>query len=511
MSALLARSELSKTSGVLQPSLPQQTDTCSMVSTTLASGGDSRIWPDPSSGRNHYGTRTTPAPDEISFASTTASNVSPEGFAAAEMALGQLCGWKGLTKAPSTWFDEIRARLRGALGIPGAEVVLAASGTDAEIITLCLAAGLSRRPLTNIFIAPDETGAGIPLAASGRHYADQTAMAVAVPRGALMAGFGDGQVEARAVVIRNDDGSAKSASDINIAAAIAIEQELRRGRNVLLHVLDTSKVGVSAVTRDAALALMQAAPGRVRIVVDACQLRCSFSQIKEDLGNGFMVMVTGSKLAGGPAFCGAVLLPPAVANEVSALPALPAGLADYSAVLDWPATLQACLGFKFKSHANIGLGLRWVAGLDAIEAVAAVNIGDQSLIIDHFAREVHARASQAKNLRPFCDEEGRLHQRSIVSLTVHEECGALASLGEAQRLTRAMRCADESPICHLGQPVKVGSRTVVRLAPSARDIVQVAARLYAGLDMRNAFQPISADLDHLFGKWIRISQAGQGP
>ncbi len=57
------------------------------TSLLLAAGGDRRIWPDPVTGRNRYGTRTTPATEEITFSSTTASNVSIEGFAAADRAL----------------------------------------------------------------------------------------------------------------------------------------------------------------------------------------------------------------------------------------------------------------------------------------------------------------------------------------------------------------------------------------------------------------------------------------
>ncbi len=102
-------------------------------------------------------------------------------------------------------------------------------------------------------------------------------------------------------------------------AAVMVEQELRRGRDVLLHVLDASKTGLMAVTRQTARSLAAAAPGRVRVVIDACQLRSPLAQLQRDLADGFMVTVTGSKFAGGPPFSGALLLPAAIAEEVAAL------------------------------------------------------------------------------------------------------------------------------------------------------------------------------------------------
>src|SRR5258708_2302574 len=56
----------------------------------LASGGDERIWPDPVSGRNRYGTTIRPAPDEIWFSSSTASTITERGYRAAHADLTAL-------------------------------------------------------------------------------------------------------------------------------------------------------------------------------------------------------------------------------------------------------------------------------------------------------------------------------------------------------------------------------------------------------------------------------------
>jgi hypothetical protein len=476
------------------------------VSLILAGGGDMRIWPDPVTGRNRYGTLTKPAPDEISFSSTTASNISPEGFAAAGRALGRLFGAASEpTVGPDQWFDEIRDTIVALLGLSGAEAILAASGTDAEVLTLGLAAGLAAGPITNIFIAPDETGNGVPLAAAGRHFSNLTALGETVTAGSPIEGFFPDRIDVRTIAIRDEAGRPRDPAAMDREAAVMVEQELRRGRDVLLHVLDASKTGLMAVTRQTARGLAAAAPGRVRVVIDACQLRSPLAQLQRDLADGFMVTVTGSKFAGGPPFSGALLLPAAIAEEVAARGSFAAGLSDYSAALDWPAALRYRLGFSFKSEANIGLGLRWIAALDGIASLASVNEPQQGLIIDHFARLVRERAAGVKTLALHPDDADEyLASRSIVPLTVLSGDGAFAPLSEAQRVQLALRDHVDGPICHIGQAVRVGPRNVLRVGASARDVSGVAARMANGQSLEEAFQPIEADLDAIFAKWSRI-------
>ena len=83
----------------------------------LASGGDERIWPDPLTGRNRYGTSVVPAPHEIWFSSSTASTTSLAGYRAAAEALAALMGSPSLPV--HDWFDAIRARILRSFGIAG--------------------------------------------------------------------------------------------------------------------------------------------------------------------------------------------------------------------------------------------------------------------------------------------------------------------------------------------------------------------------------------------------------
>lgn len=476
------------------------------VALILASGGDTRIWPDPISGRNRYGTKTSPAPEEIGFASTTASNITTEGFEAASQSLQRLFGADGVQSVSlDLWFNEIRTGISEALA-PGSEIVLAASGTDAELLTLGLVTALSSRPLTNVFIAPDETGKGIPLAASGRHFSGTTALAQTVAEGQPIEGFAPERIDVRTIAIRDDSGRPRNSEQIDRDVAAVVEQELRRGRDILLHVLDTSKTGLTGPSRETARALAGVAPGRVRVVIDACQLRCPLSQLRRDLADGFMVTITGSKFVGGPAFAGALLLPRAIVIKMPSKVVLPGGLANYTAALDWPACLRDKLEHSFKSEGNIGLGLRWIAALDNLKRYAAVAETRHRQIIDHFADHVRSRISAIPGFVIHPDDDECAPSRSIISVTPLGANNNYAPSNDADRIRLMLLDPALGPVCHVGQPVRIGPRTVLRISASARDVADIAARMQAGQSLDTAFAPVGTNLDVLFAKWEKLAR-----
>ena len=482
------------------------------VSVLLGTGGDRRIWPDAITRRNRYGTRLTPADDEISFSSTTASNVSREGFLAAGVELGRLIDMASPSPVASDhWFAGIRDRIARSLGCAGAHVILAASGTDAELLALCMIAGISRRPLTNVLVAPDETGNGVPRAAAGRHYSDLTALGGAVETGAPLAGLSPDRIDVRTIAIRNETGEPRHQLDIDADVIAAVEMELRRGRDVLVHVLDTSKTGLPAVTREAARHVAALAPGRVRVVVDACQFRGSISRLRQDLADGFVVALTGSKFIAGPPFSGALLIPSDLADDFSARADIPAGLADYSAAQDWPAAFRQRMNFAFKSDLNLGLGLRWVAALANLDGYAGIDESRHGLVKEQFVRLARSRIDAASGISLHQDDDGdHLGSRAMVPLTVMNGTGSFASFEECQTIQVLMRGLNGGPICHVGQAVRLGSRSVLRVAASAADVVEVSARMAAGQSLHQAFRPIEARLDIFFHKLSAVLHQFRG-
>src|SRR5258708_24901181 len=152
----------------------------------LTSGGDERIAIDPATGRNRYGAPPGKACDEIWCSSSTASAISPRGYEAALEALRSLAGVNKEWPV-SGWFDRIRDRLGALFGIPQSEIILSSSGTELELIALILSQNILQRPLTNVVIAPTETGRGVTLAAAGRYFLKTNPFAAEVKCGGPVA------------------------------------------------------------------------------------------------------------------------------------------------------------------------------------------------------------------------------------------------------------------------------------------------------------------------------------
>jgi hypothetical protein len=478
------------------------------VSLMLATGGDRRIFPDPISGRNRYGTLVTPAENEVSFASTTASNISADSFRAAGDALARLIASDNSSQVdPGRWSDEIRTRIGTHLGLSQTEIVLAASGTDIELIALGLIAGRSGRPITNIVIAPDETGSGVPRAAAGFHYADLTALGNEVVAGAPIEGMQVSRIETCFVAIRDAAGRARLPQEIDGEVADIIERDLKRGRDLIVHLLDTSKTGLSGLTREAARHVAGLAPDRVQVIVDACQFRCSFATIRQDLADGFMVAVTGSKFLAGPPFAGALLIPAALGRDL-ATGELPLGLGAYSAAQDWPAPMRDAMGFPFGQEINIGLGLRWAAALEHLGGLNAIDEIEQQALKRAIFGRMRSRVEHVAGVFLHPEDEGDHLSRSVIlPFSIRNRSGAPTSFEQAQAIQLALRETRLGPVCHVGQAVRLGERAVLRLSISAPDVISVARLMAAGHDLDRALQPLDARLDIVFDKLARALQS----
>jgi hypothetical protein len=456
----------------------------------IASGGDDRIWLDSVTRRNRYGVPAAPAPDELWFSSSTASAVSARGWTAAHEALERLTTPGRHTIA--AFFDALRLRLLALYGAPGAEAVLAASGTEAELVTLSLALGLAGRPQTNIVIAPPETGSGVPAAAAGAHFLDRASLGGAVVKAKRLAGWEDAEVALETIEIRAACGALRAQADVDLEAALKVERAVAAGAFALLHVLDASKTGRSGVSRAAAAQILARYPDQALVVVDACQLRCAAGDVRRDLEQGFAVMLTGSKFAGGPAFCGALLLPAALAERLAHARPAGAALAPYSAALDWPAALRRPFAAQLAHPANLGLGLRWSAALAEIEAYEAIPAAWRAAMLDDFDRTVRARVDADPGLA--------LADRSARSATVSAAPGLIAIFHADRSDPRTVyealtRGEGGRRPCHLGQPVAVGAMLALRICASMPMITDAAER---------GFAAVEADLDEAFESWARL-------
>ncbi|QXX75714.1 hypothetical protein [Methylovirgula sp. HY1] len=473
------------------------------VDLALFSGGDERVFLNPVTGRTKYGTPHGCAEDEAWFSSSTGTAISARGYAAA------VAAWQKFFAGSQTLeegFDEIRQKLTQIFGIEGTQAVLAGSGTEAVLISLALARMVCRASVTAIIVGCAETGRGVSAAAAGLHFVRQAAFAAVIP-GDRLAGFETMDINVDTVAIRDRGGALRPPGEVDAELAQKAETARRAGRDVIIHRLEASKTGHSAPSLAVLDQLCKAAPGQILVLADACQLRCSAAHVQSLLQRGYLVSLTGSKFAGGPPFAGALLVPPAVMQRLRPMP-LPAGLAAYSAQLDWPPMLRPMLSPGLLPLANIGLALRWQAALAEIERFFLCPADLRRSIFAHFRQEVAQRvaATSCLDLLPPPPESAESWGHSILCIAMRHTDGRCLDMAEAAVVQRRLREGLDAGMgaakrFHLGQPVAVGGAAALRVCASAALVNRVADAVAAGLSFVAALAPVSEDLADLFTAW----------
>jgi hypothetical protein len=462
----------------------------------LISGGDARLALDPADGLNPSGCQPFPRPDEISLSSSTASTISPGGYAEAQAAFARLAAAQArgdVAMAFARMADDVRDAIRARLDLPDAEVVLSPSGTDGTLQALFLARGLLGRAVTSIVVGADESGSGVPAAAGGRHFAATTSSGRAVAKGAPIAGLACAVVT---IAARDAQGQARPLAEIDAEVAAAAAGALHAGNAVVLHAMDYSKLGSRGPSLACLREIRATDPGSVQVVVDACQARLGRAQLRWYLDQGFLVLVTGSKFFAGPPLSGALLVPESLWAAAARIGEVPAGLADYAARDDWPSRFGR-IRDGLPVRQNVGQLLRWIAALAEMRAYFAVPALFRQVALAEFAAAVTRQLADYPEcvLLPdaaplFGDgefERDEFAARTIFGFTV-THAGRPLSLGKARALHRALNLdvgtlglgpapAGTSALCHIGQPVAIadgagGSTGALRISADARLVSQ---------------------------------------
>jgi hypothetical protein len=511
-----------ETMGVF-PAIPTDSDSLSApLESLLACGGDARLDIDPVSGLNRYSCRSWPNPEALAFASSTASNISERGFAAATAILRQVRAWTATTDlatACNRQAERLRAELRKTLHLEqaGVEIVFSPSGTDSEVHAFFVAQAMLGGPLVNVIAAADETGSGVPEAASGRHFSNCTAQGATVLKGERIPGFAKDNTEDTtniSIPLHANNGELRSNAAIDRAVAAAVAEAVASGRRVVLHAMDSSKFGRRCPTAEC-LSQIQENWGRsVQVLVDACQVRLSRPRLGHYLRQGCMVLITGSKYFAGPPFSGALLVPAAVSAVMERMNSIPDGLRWYANASDWPVRWRGVRA-KLQLAPNIGQLLRWCAAVEEMRAYFDVPIADRRLALRRFASTVEELLAGRQNLQllsanqgpsgapigpaalgpaapgPTALDEEEMDSRTIFPFFLRRR-GKLLPLDDCARIYRALACdmsrllpdsalAEQRRMavafCQIGQPAPVmhpseGTVGTLRISASARVVSQ---------------------------------------
>ncbi|MBR0719247.1 hypothetical protein [Bradyrhizobium liaoningense] len=342
------------------------------LETLLSSGGDVRLALDPQSRLNAYGCAPMPTDEVWNFASSTASSISEAAYERAALAREELVH-KSLFEEVDVAFDarveDMRDELRGHLQLPPrVDVVFSPSGTDSQLHALFLARAVLGRPPVTIVVGSDQTGSGAAATARGLHFSSVTASGVSVRKDGSIAGLAG---ESIAVPLREPASVIAPRRDADTEVLRAIETTVARGAPVLLQIMDASKLGWRAPSDACLDEIARRWPGKVKVVVDACQMRLGRRRLRFYLDRGYMVLVTGSKFFGGPAFSGALLVPKGFSRSLDQNAEIAPGFFDYAGRSDWPKRWSA-LRSRFESRPNFGQWLRWEAALSEMAAYYAV-------------------------------------------------------------------------------------------------------------------------------------------
>lgn len=443
---------------------------------SLTCGGDDRSLI-LETGTNKYHIRPQPVNSEHVFRGSCTGNPPTErGYNAAKALFDKLTapGAKPIDKTLGAVFEDQRARLSKLLDLPeGSEVILCPSGSDAEYIPIAIARALKGNvAISNGVVQVREIGAGSAPAAAGEYFSTHAPLLGRLDEGKKTLDGFEG-IEGVNIVARERNGSVVDASkemDSFIDAAIA------KGSYPIVHGVFGGKTGLRDSIMPGSLESGEKSLG----VVDACQGRFTQNELKEWLNQDSLVLFTSSKFYQAPPFCGAVIVPPTIAQKLREAP-LPepaemftsGGLGGFLTEKELPETMG-----KWKSAlrqdgtSNLGLALRWEAGLAGMEALAHVPDEERSAAITEWAGTVSGMVDSESILDAWCVE------RSIVSIRVAKGDGWL-SMSELRDLYRWMSMdvselvpdatAEEkealSKPAYIGQPVDVSeTHAIVRIA-----------------------------------------------
>ncbi|MCP4995582.1 MAG: hypothetical protein GY934_17665, partial [Gammaproteobacteria bacterium] len=198
----------------------------------LATGGDSRQVSGAVESLNKYLCAMIPHPEVVPFGSCTASSISEVGYQAARQLhqhLRALAHDTDIRAAVAGHYKTVREELMFMLtrcSIPGVEVALTPSGTDAELLALAITHGSCERPVTNILLAPTEVGSGTPLAAGCRYFDQITPSGNYVIPGSPVDARMAEQTDLVTIAIRDKQGNPRSESDIDAEVAGVIEERV---------------------------------------------------------------------------------------------------------------------------------------------------------------------------------------------------------------------------------------------------------------------------------------------
>jgi hypothetical protein len=451
----------------------------------LTTGGDDRSLILPDTGANKYHIQPRPIlPSQIFRGSCTGNPPTRTGYDAAKKLFDEkICPHllnnhvgdddDDLESILRDIFQDQSKRLAKYLDLPpGSEIILCPSGSDAEYIPIAIAKSLTRtKAIVNGVTQLNEIGAGTAPASTGKYFS-KYAPFLGDHGLEYLAGY-EG-IKGVIVDAREKDGTVVDASKI---MADFVHEQMANENYPIVHGVFGGKTGVRDTIMPESLGQGNDSLG----IVDACQGRFTQQELKEWLQQDSLVLFTTSKFYQAPPFCGAVILPPSIATKLSNASCPPPkemlvdkGLLAFITDKELPPCMESWKTFmNVKGRNNVGLALRWEAGLASMEKIASISDDDRTAMTIEWATSVKTMVDTNPFLDTFCVE------RSIISIRLAAGENQWLGMKEARDVFRWMSLdvsstvPDASPeerealasSAFIGQPVSVSEDfAIVRIA-----------------------------------------------
>lgn len=430
----------------------------------LMSGGDHRLSIMKGTSLNLYGCSPKPI-KHISYSSSTASTVGHDAYCYVDHIFSTL------NKNPSceslvNEFQSIRDRIRSYIGSEDSvDIALGPSGTDMELIALA-AALYKNDSVTNILVARDEVGSGTEFAASGRHSTSILPSRKVVNKGEVISGFERFDIDLNFIPVRDEvTGEILSVQSVTSDVLTKVKAAVSNERHVLLHLVYRTKTGIVSPCFDSIKKILEMYPGKVDVVVDACQYRMSNESLNYMLKSGCMVIITGSKFYAGAPFSSALLVPESIRDRFVSDLFVPEGLSDYFSRSELPIRWRV-FDRVLNRNCNLGLLLRWETALFEMRSFSGVHVERFGSTAHLFKKTLSDIIGKYSNISIVEEDKGAslisdsdvIFNQTIQTFIVND-----LDINDAKFIYKALYTDlsvffDEpyaGVICHIGQPVKV--------------------------------------------------------
>ena len=452
----------------------------------LTTGGDDRSLIHKSTGTNKY--YTTPKPinsTHIFRGSCTCNPPTSRGYnAARKLYEDRIEGFQGveLNDVLREIFASQRDRLAAVMNLPrGCEIIICPSGTDAEYIPIAIAKMLSPKDaqIRNGITQLQEIGAGSAKAAMGEYFSSHSPLTGELPHG-LTKLHGFEGIQSSAIPARTKNGEVIDAVE---GMKEFMNETIANGHYPIVHGVFGGKTGIRDEVMPPSLEGGRESLG----VVDACQGRFTSAELIEWLEQDSLVLFSASKFFQAPPFCGAVIVPCTIADQLFHSNITPKemltsnGLGAYLTDKELPPCLNSWKNhLRDEGKNNIGLALRWEAGLIALEQLASVSDEKRITNINAWSAAVTQMVNNESQLEAWCS----IH--SIISIRVSNNNDGWLNMEDCRHLFRLMSvdvssavpdATEEekvalSTIAYIGQPVSVcEDHAIVRMALGVESLI----------------------------------------